>query len=291
MALFNHATLGAPDLAAAQAFYDACLGELGVVRAYADHQEGWIGYAPVGSPVMMGDSFWICRPIDGKPASVGNGVTIAFGAPSRAAVRAFHAAALNASGACEGPPGLRAYHAHYYAAYVRDPAGNKICAVINRAPTDWDDLNHFAFGDDPLLATRLAALVVAGRKRATVAPASGPVESSVGERHVVTDGARRPVAIIETTQYETRRYDEIDAAFAADEGEGDLSLAFWRAAHRSYFSRNGGFSRDMGLYAERFRVVEILDEAFAAGADEHVRAEIAQASEYLSLHRRPEDEF
>ena len=76
--------------------------------------------------------FWILRPHDRKAASAGNGVTVAFTLPSRAAVDAFHAAALANGGTDDGPPGLRThYHPDYYGAYVRDPEGNKICAVCH----------------------------------------------------------------------------------------------------------------------------------------------------------------
>lgn len=282
--IFNHATLGARDLKEAAVFYDAVLAEIGLVRSFTDWADGWLGYGPPGEDVLRGDGFWVCTPRDGAPASVGNGVTVAFRAPSRAAVRAFHAAALAQGGACEGPPGLRDYHPTYYGTYVRDPTGNKLCAVINRPAEAWDDLNHFFFGDQPEIADRLAALVVAGRKRATVATAAIPPESAPGQHHVVTDGRRRPVAIIETVEYVQRRFDEIDADFARDEGEGDLSLTFWQAAHRDFFERAGCYAPDMLLWAERFRLVEVLDAAFAAGADAHVAAEIAEAPALIARY-------
>jgi len=76
----------------------------------------------------------VVRPLDQKEASPGNGVTVAFDAPSRAAVDAFHAVALAAGGTDEGPPGVREhYHPNYYGAYVRDPDGNKICVVCHQA--------------------------------------------------------------------------------------------------------------------------------------------------------------
>lgn len=80
----------------------------------------------------MNEPFWILRPYDKKAASAGNGVTVAFETKSRAAVDAFHAAAMAAGATDEGPPGLRLhYHPDYYAAYVRDLDGNKICAVCH----------------------------------------------------------------------------------------------------------------------------------------------------------------
>ena len=56
-----------------------------------------------------------------------------------------------------------------------------------------------------------------------------------------------------------RRFDEVDAAFAFEEGEGDCTLAFWRRAHRNYFGRQGTFAPDMLLYCERFRLVVRID--------------------------------
>ena len=56
-----------------------------------------------------------------------------------------------------------------------------------------------------------------------------------------------------------RRYNEVDAAFAHEEGEGDRSLAYWREAHRNYFGRQGKFSEDMMLMCERFRLVEVFE--------------------------------
>jgi uncharacterized protein YhfF len=58
-----------------------------------------------------------------------------------------------------------------------------------------------------------------------------------------------------------RRFNDVDAAFSSDEGEGDRSLAYWRAAHRRYFARLGQFAENMLLYCERFRVVERIEDA------------------------------
>jgi uncharacterized protein YhfF len=206
-------------------------------------------------------------------------------------VRAFHAAAVKAGGVCEGPPGLRDYHRDYYAAYLRDPSGNKLCAVINRPAEAWDDLNHFFFGSSPAMATRLAALVVAGVKLATLGGGDSPPESAPGERHVVVDGARRPVCVIETLTYEKRRLGDIDAVFAAEEGEGDGSLLYWRVAHRLWFDRpeNGGFNPDRLIWAETFRMVELIDPAFAAAAPAHLKAEREEAPAYIAAHGRPDD--
>lgn len=128
--MLSHVTVGSDDLPRAIAFYDAVLGPLGLMRIEADPQGGLAGWArgPESSP-----QFWVLRPIDGRPATVGNGVTIGFEAPDRAAVDAFHAAALAAGATDEGAPGLRPnYHPDYYGAYVRDPDGHKLCCVCHR---------------------------------------------------------------------------------------------------------------------------------------------------------------
>jgi uncharacterized protein YhfF len=86
-----------------------------------------------------------------------------------------------------------------------------------------------------------------------------PVPRS-GEKSIVLDGSDEPVCIIETTEVTVRRCDEVDEAFARDEGEGDRSLAYWREAHRSFFAGTlpgigREFSEDMPLVCERFRVI------------------------------------
>lgn len=123
-------------------------------------------------------------------------------------------------------------------------------------PMAWRNLESFSFGDSPALADELAALVLAGAKTATCWSASGGASTEVGKRMVMLDGAGRPLAVIETLELFQCRFNEVGAAFAQDEGEGDRSLAFWRNAHRRYFNRRGHFAEDMLLYCERFRVVE-----------------------------------
>lgn len=119
-----YVTVGTNDLAAAGSFYDAVLAELGYIRRETDQTS--IGYG-AGDDVRC--RFWVTLPYDGKAAHFGNGVTVALVAKDRDAVRRFHARALELGGADEGAPGLRPFHAHFYAAFVRDPAGNKIAAV------------------------------------------------------------------------------------------------------------------------------------------------------------------
>jgi catechol 2,3-dioxygenase-like lactoylglutathione lyase family enzyme len=118
--MFNHVSVGTHDLERASRFYDAALGALGYKRTFSESFGNAWG--------LEWPEFWATRPEDGD-ATAGNGVHVAFIAPSREAVDAFHAAALAAGGTDAGAPGLRDYTPDYYAAFVRDPDGNKIEAV------------------------------------------------------------------------------------------------------------------------------------------------------------------
>lgn len=123
-----YTTLGTSDLKKARAFYNAALAPLGyVLRAFTPAE---IGY---GVATEDRTHFWINYPFNKEPATFGNGTMVALEAPSRAAVDSFYAAALAAGGTDEGAPGLRPFHATFYAAYVRDPDGNKISAVCEKA--------------------------------------------------------------------------------------------------------------------------------------------------------------
>jgi uncharacterized protein YhfF len=106
----------------------------------------------------------------------------------------------------------------------------------------------------------LAQLVLAGKKTAICWSAEDGPRTAVGTRMVMLDGSGRPRAIVETVELTQRRYDEVDAAFARDEGEDDRTLDSWRRAHRNYFTRLGLFAPDMMLYCERFRVVEVIED-------------------------------
>lgn len=75
---------------------------------------------------------------------------------------------------------------------------------------------------------------------------------------MVEDGDSRPRAVLETTDIFTGRFDGVDADFAAAEGEGDMSLDYWRNAHRANFQKNGGFDPQMMLWCERFKLIEVL---------------------------------
>lgn len=121
---FLYLTLGTNDLARAARFYDAALAPLGLIRRATEATE--VGY---GLPADHRTRLWVTLPFDGKASTVGNGSMPALVAPSQQAVRDFHAAALAHGGTDEGAPGLRPYGPAFFAAYVRDPDGNKLSAV------------------------------------------------------------------------------------------------------------------------------------------------------------------
>ncbi len=115
-----HVTFGTNDLARGAAFYDAVVAALGGGRAFS--RETAIGWRFADG----GPSIGITLPFDGEPATRGNGTMFALMAADEDQVRAAHAAALAGGGISEGAPGLRANG--FYAAYFRDPDGNKMNA-------------------------------------------------------------------------------------------------------------------------------------------------------------------
>lgn len=117
-------------------------------------------------------------------------------------------------------------------------------------------------------ANLCASLVVAGRKRATCSLAYWYLEKGErmpeqGDLLVVTDWSGLPKALVEIVSVTLCPFDEVDAAFAAEEGEGDVSLAWWREAHKAFFEREmkaegREFDEHATLVLERFRVVALL---------------------------------
>ena len=122
--MFSHVMVGADDVQTSKVFYDAILGVLGHEPGVFDDKGRCFYFTPTGI-------FAITNPINGEPASHGNGSTIGFAAENPAAADAWHAAGLaNGGSACEEPPGVREGAAgKLYLAYLLDPSGNKICAL------------------------------------------------------------------------------------------------------------------------------------------------------------------
>jgi len=122
-----------------------------------------------------------------------------------------------------------------------------------------------SWGDNPTLADELGGLIASGKKTATCSSlwewqARGEPIPEVGYLTVVLDGNQHPLCIVETVEINLCNYDQVDASFAYDEGEGDRSLPYWREAHWRYFSRvlakiNRQPAQDMPLVCERFKVI------------------------------------
>ena len=121
------------------------------------------------------------------------------------------------------------------------------------------------WGDGPEMADELGALIVEGIKTGTCSAlweweAEGNPIPITDLITIVLNGHSEPLCIVETTEVFIRNYNEVDAEFACSEGEGDLSLKYWREAHQNFFSRTLSkigkeFSEEMPLVCERFRVI------------------------------------
>lgn len=121
--MFSHIMIGTNDLEKSKAFYDAILGTLGVPAGFVDrHRIFWR---------TKTGTFSVSLPIDGQPATAGNGSTFGFACESAAQADAWYAAGVAHGGStCEDPPGVRSGPAgQLYLAYLRDPDGNKLCGV------------------------------------------------------------------------------------------------------------------------------------------------------------------
>lgn len=122
--MFSHVMIGANDMEASKRFYDAALGALGIPEGKYDPKGRVFYMTPTGI-------FALTRPINGEDACHANGGTIGFAAATPEAADAWHEAGIaNGGAACEDPPGVRENGPmRLYLAYLRDPAGNKICAM------------------------------------------------------------------------------------------------------------------------------------------------------------------
>jgi len=121
--IVSHISIGTNDFDRALSFYDKVMPALGAQRVM--EHPGAVAYG------KQYPEFWVQTPIDGYPASVGNGTHIGFVAASKQAVHAFHEAALAAGGQDNGAPGPRPHYGEpYYGCFVRDPDGHKIEAAF-----------------------------------------------------------------------------------------------------------------------------------------------------------------
>ena len=142
-------------------------------------------------------------------------------------------------------------------------------AFLSSIPKDSPPLDSpyqaWAFGDSPSLADDLAALVLSGEKTATaslhwVYQVENETLPMVGEYNIILSGGEVPLCITRTIQVEIQPFDQVDAKFANDEGEGDRTLAYWRKVHWEFFERecvaiNRQPRLDMPVVCERFQLI------------------------------------
>lgn len=128
--MFSHIMLGSNDIARSKTFYDAILGAMGCAPA-EPNAKGRLAYVHAGGRLV------ITKPLNGQPATAGNGSTIGFAVSSPEEADAWHKAGVaNGGEAIENPPGIRhSPTGDLYLAYLRDPDGNKLCALYHM-PTE-----------------------------------------------------------------------------------------------------------------------------------------------------------
>lgn len=123
-------------------------------------------------------------------------------------------------------------------------------------PEKYENVERWAFGDTEQQADELVKLVLDGVKTATCSNLDGEGIPQPGDVFVVVDGKNEPVCAIELTKVDMSTYEQVDAAHALAEGEGDRSLDYWRKEHKRFFEEYELFSPDMTLVLMHFKVIE-----------------------------------
>ena len=135
-------------------------------------------------------------------------------------------------------------------------------AAVDDLKVKYPGADAWQMGDNPELASELADLIKKGIKTATCGSLiSYQREESVpriGSYNIILDGQSVPVCVIRLISMQLVRFCDVTEAFARKEGEGDLSLEYWRKEHQHFFTREGHFSDDMELIAEEFELIEVL---------------------------------
>jgi len=134
--------------------------------------------------------------------------------------------------------------------------------VIDQLKMKYPGAIAWSFGDSPDMADELADLVKKGIKTASCGSLASYQQDDptpkIGSYHIILNGEKTAVCVIRMVSMRLIRFCEITAEFAHKEGEGDLSLAYWRKEHQAFFSREGCYSADMELVAEEFQLIEVL---------------------------------
>ena len=135
-------------------------------------------------------------------------------------------------------------------------------ATIDRLTEKYPNAVSWAFGDSPELADELVTLVVQGKKIASCGSLNAFEQEdespSIGGYSIILSGEGQPVCVIRTLALRLVQFSEVTEAQASKEGEGDLSLDYWRAAHQAFFEREGTYAENMELVFEEFQLIEVL---------------------------------
>ncbi|NKG31907.1 ASCH domain-containing protein [Erwinia rhapontici] len=135
-------------------------------------------------------------------------------------------------------------------------------SMIEKLKVKYPGAIAWAFGDSPEMADELAELVIKGVKTATCGSLSSFKNEegapTIGGYSIILNGRDEPVCVIRTISLCIVRFCDVDEDLARKEGEGDLSLKYWRTEHKAFFSREGTYQEDMELVAEEFERVEVL---------------------------------
>jgi uncharacterized protein YhfF len=134
--------------------------------------------------------------------------------------------------------------------------------LIDDLKTKYPGAQAWSFGDNPDMADELADLVMKGMKTASCGSLTSfqaeESASKIGGYHIILDGQGSPTCVIRMVSMHLIRFSDVTEEFARKEGEGDLSLEYWRREHKAFFTREGFYSDDMELVAEEFEVIEVL---------------------------------
>ncbi|MGF6564059.1 uncharacterized protein YhfF [Kosakonia cowanii] len=133
-------------------------------------------------------------------------------------------------------------------------------STLEQLKAKYPGAQAWQIGDSPALADELATLVASGIKTASCGSfacwqAEDPAPK-LGSYNIILNGQDEPVCVIRIISLRLTRFCDVTEAFARKEGEGDLSLDYWRKEHQRFFSAAGIFSEEMELVAEEFEVVE-----------------------------------
>lgn len=135
-------------------------------------------------------------------------------------------------------------------------------SMIEKLTVKYPGAIAWAFGDSPEMADELAGLVIEGKKTATCGSLSSfkneEGSPTIGGYSIILNGKGEAVCVIRTVSLRIVRFCDVGEDLASKEGEGDLSLNYWREEHKDFFSREGTYREDMELVAEEFELVDVV---------------------------------